>query len=197
MNNKKLAIIALFSAIGGVLMSFDFPLPGFLPFMKIDFSDLPIMIGGFLFGPIQGVIIALLKVLIKLIIKPSTTYVGEIANFIGSTMYVLPASFIYKSVKSKKRAIIGLIVGILISSIVLTICNITFIFPFYMNLFHIGEDKIVEMCNKIFPFINSITKVYLFSVLPFNIIKYSLVSIITFIFYKRISKIIKNIGNGS
>lgn len=194
MKNKKIAIIAMFSAIGGVLMCFDFPLPMFLSFMKIDISDLPVIVGGFIFGPVECIIIAALKVLIKLAIKTtSTLYVGELANFIGSIMYAFPASFAYDKIKNKKRAIFGLVLGTLFSSVVITICNMSFIFPFYMNLFHMGEDKIIAMSNKILPFIDSIPKVYLLSVLPFNIVKYSIVSIITFMFYKRISSIIKNI----
>lgn len=191
---KKVSIIAMFSAIGGILMFLDFQLPMFLSFMKMDLSDLPVIVGGFIFGPLDSIIIAAVKILVKLILKPtSTIYVGELANFLGSIMYALPASLIYMKLKNKKRAIIGLLVGTLIASNGITICNMAFIFPFYMKLFHITDEIIVSMCNKIFPYIDNMTKVYLLSVLPFNLLKYGISSVITFIFYKKISKMIKYI----
>lgn len=196
MNNKikKISIIAMFSAIGGILMFLDFQLPIFLSFMKMDLSDLPVIIGGFIFGPLDSIIIAVLKILIKLLLKPtSTVYVGEIANLIGSILYSLSASLIYIKFKNKKRAIIGLIIGVIVASVGITICNMIFIFPFYMQLFNITDVIIIGMCNKIFPYIDSMFKVYLLSVLPFNLVKYGLSSIITFLFYKRISKTIKYI----
>ena len=167
MNNKikKISIIAMFSAIGGILMFLDFQLPMFLSFMKMDLSDLPVIIGGFIFGPLDSIIIAVLKILIKLLLKPtSTVYVGEIANLIGSILYSLPASLIYIKFKNKKRAIIGLIIGVIVASVGITICNMIFIFPFYMQLFNITDVIIIGMCNKIFPFIDSMGKVYILSV---------------------------------
>lgn len=191
---KKISIIAMFSAIGGILMFLDFQLPMFLSFMKMDLSDLPVIVGGFIFGPLDSIIIAAVKILVKLILKPtSTIYVGELANFLGSIMYALPASLIYIKFKNRKRAVIGLIVGTLIASIGITICNMMFIFPFYMKLFNITDEIIIAMCSKIFPYIDNMTKVYLLSVLPFNLLKYGISSVITFIFYKKISKTIKYI----
>ena len=193
---KKIAIIALFSAISAILMYFDFPLPIAPSFMKMDLSELPVIIGGFTLGPIACVAIAILKVLIKFVIKgTSTMFLGELANIIGSISYALPASIMYKSLKTKKRAIIGLVIGVVLSSIVCTVCNATFIFPIYINIFHMSEDIIIKMCSAILPFIDSMAKVYLFSVFPFNIIKFTITSIITYIFYKNISKQIKNILN--
>lgn len=196
MKNKKLAIIALFSAIGAILMYIDFPLPIAPSFMKMDLSELPVIIGGFLLGPVECVLIAILKVVIKFVIKGSSTmFIGEIANIIGSISYAFPASIIYSKIKTKKRAIYGLITGVLSSSVIMTLCNMFFIFPAYIRItmFNMSEEKIITKCSEIFPFIDSMPKVYLFSVLPFNLVKYTTVSIITFIFYKRISKIIKNI----
>ena len=195
MKNKKLAIIALFSALGAILMLFDFPIPIAPSFMKIDLSDIPVIVGGFLFGPVESLIIAVLKILIKMVIKPtSTAGVGELANLIGTIAYVLPASILYNKLKNKRRATVGLVIGTIASSLVITICNKLFIFPFYIKFIpNITEERIVSMCNKILPIIDNMDKVYAISVLPFNLIKYTIVSIITFLFYKRISIIIKNI----
>ena len=193
-NIKKFAVIAFLSAVSAVLMYIDFPLPIAPSFMKMDLSELPVIIGGFVLGPIECVIIAIVKVLIKFVIKgTSTMFIGELANIIGSISYALPASLIYQKLKTKKRAMLGLVIGTSLSSIVCTICNATFIFPLYINIFHMSEAGIIKMCNAILPFIDSMDKVYLFSVLPFNIVKYAITSIVTCIFYKNISKTIKNI----
>ncbi len=193
-NIKKIAIIALFSALSAILMYFDFPLPIAPTFMKMDLSELPVIIGGFILGPIECIAIAVLKVLIKFVLKgTSTMFLGELANIIGSIAYALPASIIYKSLKTKERAMIGLIIGIFLSSVVCTICNALFLFPIYIKVFHMSEEVIIKMCSAIVPFIDNMTKVYLFSVLPFNIIKFTISSIITYIFYKNISKHIKSL----
>ena len=177
-------------------MFFDFPLPIAPSFMKMDLSELPIIVGGFLLGPLASAIMAVVKILIKVMLKPtSTMYLGELANFVGSITYVLPASIIYTELKNKRRAIIGLALGSVLASIALTIFNSYFLFPLYMNVFHMSEEVIIGMCSAINPFIDSMTKVMLLSVLPFNLVKFAITSIITYIFYKRISKTIKNLIN--
>jgi riboflavin transporter FmnP len=191
---KKIAIISLFSAIGAILMYLDFPIPIAPSFMKMDLSEIPVIIGGFLIGPFASVLIAVLKVLIKFVIKGTQTmFIGEVANIIGSIAYAVPASLIYQKIKTKEKAIFGLALSTIISSTIITYCNASFIFPVYMKLFNMNEATIIKMCNKIFPIIDSMTKVYLLSVFPFNIIKFTISSIITVIFYKSISKAIKNI----
>lgn len=182
----------MLSAIAMVLMFIDFPVFFAPSFMKFDISDLPIMIGGFLYGPIYGIIIAILKILLKIVFKPtSTMFVGEISNLIGSIFYVVPASIIYKQLKNKKNAIVGLIVGIISTSIACTLSNILFIFPTYMKLYELSKESIIKMCQMINPYIDSMTKVMLLSVLPFNLFKYIIVSFITWLLYKNISNIIK------
>ena len=198
MNNKikKISIVALFSALSAMFMYFDFPLPIAPTFMKMDLSELPVIIGGFVLGPIECISIAIFKVIIKFVLKgTSTMFLGEIANIIGSISYALPASIIYKALKTKERAIVGMIIGIILASIVCTLCNAVFLFPLYINIFHMSEETIIKMCNTVVPFIDSMTKVYLFSVLPFNLVKFSISSIITYVFYKNISKHIKSILN--
>ncbi|MBQ2205005.1 MAG: ECF transporter S component [Lachnospiraceae bacterium] len=193
---KKIAIVAFFSALGAILMYFDFPLPVAPTFMKMDLAEIPVIVSGFILGPVECVLVAVLKVVIKFVIKGSSTmFLGELANIIGSISYALPASLIYKALKTKERAVIGMVLGAFLSSIVCTLCNALFLFPVYIRAFYMTEEKIIEMCSKILPFIDSMNKVYLFSVLPFNLVKFSVTSVITYFFYKSISKYIKNILN--
>ena len=86
-----------------------------------------------------------------------------------------------------------MIVGIILASVVCTLCNALFLFPIYIKVFHMSEEVIIKMCNTIIPYIDSMMKVYIFSVLPFNIVKFLISSVITYIFYKNISKHIKSI----
>ena len=193
---KKIAIVAFFSALGAILMYFDFPLPVAPTFMKMDLAEIPVIVSGFILGPVECVLVSVLKVVIKFVIKGSSTmFLGELANIIGSISYALPASLIYKALKTKERAVIGMVLGAFLSSIVCTLCNALFLFPVYIRAFYMTEEKIIEMCSKILPFIDSMNKVYLFSVLPFNLVKFSVTSVITYFFYKSISKYIKNILN--
>ena len=95
-NVKILSLIAFFSALSAILMFFDFPLPIAPSFMKMDLSELPVIIGGFILGPVPCITISVLKVLIKFMIKgTSTMFFGELANLIGSIAYALPSSIIY------------------------------------------------------------------------------------------------------
>ena len=191
---KKIAIIALFSAIGAILMYIDFPIPIAPSFMKMDLSELPVIIGGFLLGPVASVVIAILKVMIKFVIKgTSTMFVGELANIIGSVSYALPATLIYTKLKTKKRAIIGLLLGIMFSSMITTVLNATVLFPMYMKLFKIDENALLGMIQLVNSNVNSFTTAMCFSVFPFNLFKYSIDSIIVIAIYKSISNFIKKI----
>ena len=110
---RNLAIMGMMGALSAVVMLFEFPLPFIAPpFYEIDFSEVPVLIGSFMIGPAAGVIIELIKILIKLLIKPtSTAFVGEFANFVIGCALVVPASIIYRRHKTKKTAIIGMVVG--------------------------------------------------------------------------------------
>ena len=110
---KNIVLMAVFSALATVLMLLEFPIPFIAPsFYEIDLSEIPILIGSFIMGPVAGVIMEAVKILLKLLIKgTSTAYVGDLANFFIGCCFVIPASIIYKHKKSKKSALIGMTVG--------------------------------------------------------------------------------------
>ena len=124
---NKLVIMAMLSAVAVVLMYFDFPLVFLAPgFYKLDFSEVPVLIGSFLLGPCAGVIIEAVKVLLHMCLKGTTTaFVGDFANFILGCAYVVPAAVIYHLHKTKKMAVVSLIAGgvILIISGTLLSCE--------------------------------------------------------------------------
>lgn len=122
---NKLVIMAMLSAVAVVLMYFDFPLVFLAPgFYKLDFSEVPVLIGSFLLGPCAGVIIEAVKVLLHMCLKGTTTaFVGDFANFILGCAYVVPAAVIYHLHKTKKMAVVSLIAGGVILIISGTLLN--------------------------------------------------------------------------
>jgi riboflavin transporter FmnP len=182
---RKLTMLAMLSAVSTVLMFFDFPLPIFPSFLQIDLSDLPAIIAAFSFGPIAGAVVELIKNLIHLT-QTSTGGVGELANFLVGAALCVTAGIIYKSKKSRRDALIGMGAGIVAMAVVAGIMNYFVMIPLYTKLF-MPLETIIGMCSAIFPAIDSLAKVVLFSVIPFNIFKGVIVCAITYLVYKRIS----------
>ena len=189
---KNMAVIAILGVLGAILMMFDFPIAIAPAFYKLDLSDLPCLIGAFALGPIPALFIELIKIIVKLLIKPtSTAFVGELAAFIISSSFVLTAGFIYKKNKTRNSALKAMIIGTIVMSIVGTIANYLFIIPFYVKMYHMPLETIIGMGQAIFPIIKDKLSFVLCCVLPFNIIKGTIVSIVALILYKRISVILK------
>ena len=182
---------AMFACMAGVLMLIEIPLffaPGFY---KLDLSELPILICTFYLGPVAGVVGEVLKVLVKLVLKGTTTaFVGDFANFVVGCSFVLPASVIYHAKPGKKTALIGMIVGTVVLTIFGSFLNAVYMIPKFSQLFGLPIDAIVAMGSAVNGAINSVTTLVLFAVVPFNLVKGIIVSFITFILYKRISPIL-------
>lgn len=185
-----ISYIAVFSAMAGVLMLIEIPLFFAPSFYKIDLSELPIMICTFYLGPVAGVTAEFLKVVIKLLLKGTTTaFVGDFANFAVGCSFVLPASVIYHARPSRKNALIGMITGTLVMSVFGSAFNAFFLLPKFAEMFHMPLEAIVEMGTKINASITSVSTLILFAVVPFNLLKGIIVSLLTFFLYKRISPI--------
>ena len=172
-NLNKLIKISLLGAIAVVLMYFDFPIP-FLPFpwLKIDLSDIPALMGAFAFGPMAGIVVEMIKNLLILIVKGTSTYfVGELANFIVGVSLVAPAAWVYHRNKSRKNALLGMALGTLSIEIIGIIANVYLLLPaFGMNMV---KDELIQYVT--------------IGLLPFNGIKSILVCGITYVLYKRVS----------
>ena len=190
---RMMAVTGMLSAISVILYLFDFPLPFLAPgHYKLDFSELPVLIGTFAFGPVAGVMIEFIKIILKLIIKGTTTaFVGELANFAVGCSFLLPASLVYMLKKTKKHAIIGCIAGTLVLTVFGTAFNAVYLLPKFAQLYGMPLEAIVGMGTAINPKITSVATLVIFAVAPLNLIKGTLVSIITLLVYKTISPIIK------
>lgn len=194
MRVKKIAFIGLMGAVSAVLMLFRFPLPFMPPFLSFDFSGLMEMLGGFMFGPMAAVCIIIVKIMLQLVMQGSFSLgTGELQNLILSCAYVLPALIIYHRSKSKKMAVAGMAVSSVFVAVVAVFTNLYLIIPFYVKLFGMSMDDIIAMCSTVNPAMKNAVTMALFGILPFNLIKYGVTSLITFIIYKRLSKVIKGI----
>ena len=168
---KNVTLMGMFGALGAVLMLFEFPLPFIAPsFYGLDLSEIPVLIGTFSMGPLAGAIIELVKILVKLLIKPTSTgFVGEFANVCIGCALVLPAGLIYKLKKNKKSAIIGMVVGTISMALIGAIINAVVMLPFYANLMPL--ENIIAAGAAINPSISNVWTFVFLAVAPFNLIK--------------------------
>ena len=188
---RNIAQIGVLSAIAFVLMAIEFPLWFAPSFYKLDFSELPVLVGAFAMGPAAGMMIEFIKVILYFFIHGSSTAgVGDLANFIFGCCLVVPAAIIYKRSKTKKHALAGMAVGTVLMAAVGGIVNAYVLLPLYANVFHMPLQAIVGMGTKINPAVNSVSSFILLAVVPFNLLKGIVVSAITFLLYKHVSPIL-------
>lgn len=192
-NIKNLTRIAILGTIGGLLMIIDFPIFIAPSFYKLDIGDLPCLIGAFAMGPVSGLFIQIIKILVKLLFKPtSTAFVGEIAAFIFSSTYCLVASIIYQKNRNKRGANIAIIIGSLSMILVSAIANYYFIIPFYSRLYNMPLEAIISLGSAIFPIIDSLFMFVICCVVPFNIVKVAIIDVLTMLLYKRIAPLLRD-----
>jgi riboflavin transporter len=173
-NLNKFIKISLLGAMAVILMYLEFPIPFFpFPWLKVDLSDIPALIGGLAFGPLAGVIVEAIKNLLILVVKGSETAgVGQLANFIIGVSLVLPPALIYNKYKSKKSLIIGMIVGLISIEIIGILANVYILLPLF-NMPMTPEE---------------LAKYVTVGLIPFNGIKAVMVSIITFVLHGRLER---------
>lgn len=186
-NMVKISILAVISM---VLMIFDISTWFAPPFLKIDLGDLPALIGAFSMGPMAGVLIQLVKNILHLLVEGSMTGgVGELSNFLVGSVFAYSAGFIYHRNKSFKSAIIGLFVGVIAMTTVASLSNYYIVFPLYAKLMPL--DQIIEMTAALNNLVVDYKTMIIYAVVPFNILKGTIVSAATILIYKRISPILK------
>ena len=190
---RKLVEIGMLGAIATVLMLFEFPIPFIAPpFYELDFSEVPVLVGAFALGPMAGATIELVKILINLLINgTATAFVGEIGNYLLGCSFIIPAALIYKKHKSKKNALIAMIIGTIAMTVFGCVLNAYILLPTYATAFGMPIDAIVGMGSAINANINDVMTFVIIAVAPFNIIKGIVVSVITLLIYKHISPILK------
>lgn len=189
---RKTAMIGMFSAIAGVLMTIELPVPFAPPFYKIDASELPVLLCGFAFGPVAGVLTEFVKIIIKLLFKPtSTAFVGELANFCVGCSMILPATIIYHVKKKKTTAILGSAVGTISMTIFGTFFNAVYLLPTFAVMYGMPMDALIGMGTAINSHVTNVFTFVAFCVAPLNLLKGTGVSVLTFLLYKPLSPILK------
>lgn len=187
-NVRMLTMTAVLSAIAFVLAFFEFPVPLSPSFARMDLSDLPALIGAFAYGPISGVLIELVKNMLQLP-TTSTSGIGELANFIMGSSFVVAAGLIYKLHKTKKSAVAACLIASVIMGIVAAIVNYFILLPLFEVFMPL--DQLIASFGEYIPFIKTKFDVVLFNAFPFNLLKGIGISIITMLIYKQLTPVLK------
>ena len=186
-----LVTAGILAAVSTILLFMETPLPLIPGFLKIDFSNIPALLGGFALGPVAGTAILLIKNLLYL---PATQTggVGEIADFVISLAFILPAALIYKNRKNRKGAIVGMVAGSAVMSFLAApLMNYFVLVPFYaMMFFGSSVDAIIKVAAAVNPGITSVWTYIIYAVVPFNIIKCILVCFVSGLLYKPLSPLL-------
>lgn len=192
LSTKNIAKIAILAALAALLMQFRFPLPFAPSFLDFDLAEIPSLIGSFAMGPLAGFIIVVLKVLLKLLMNgTSTAMVGELSNIVVNGTLVIIAGAYYKKHRTFKGAIIAMILAVSSMSIVAALSNYFVIFPFYAKMFNMEINDLVGMGAKLNGLVSSYETLMLFTIIPFNLVKGIITSLVTTLLYPRISPLLK------
>ena len=185
---QRMTLIAILAAIAIVLYMPPLQIPIVL-FYKLDFSNIPVLLGTFAMGPLTGSIILLLKSSIGILFS-SSLGVGELADFLMGLAMVLPAGLIYRRHKSRKNAILGMAVGSVSATIAGVLLNAFLLIPFYAAVFNMPVDSIIAMGQGVVSSIDSVWKLVLIITAPFNVLKWSAISIVGGLIYKPLSPVL-------
>ena len=186
---KLIARVGVLGAIAALL----FLIPGIPivpPIYKLDFSTVPVLLGGFSLGYVPGLLILLIKDLVGLT-NSSSMGVGELADFLASAAMMLTAVAIYRRHHSRRGALIGLIAGTAVMTAAAALINYYIVIPFYVAAMNMPAEAIVSMIGKVIPAVDSLPKLIAFATTPFNLLKGVVLSVVTFLLYKRLSPLMK------
>ena len=173
---QKLIYTAMLAAVAGVLMSLQFSVPMMPPFYKVDFSDVPSVIAVFLMGPVSGICVEVIKLLIKLItVGTNTMYVGELANLIAAFLFVWPLWFLYQKLgANRKAAVEALLLSIVIRTACACFINANITLPLYAKAMSLPLDEVIRMVASVNPAIKDLNGFIILATIPFNVLKVGL-----------------------
>lgn len=185
---QKLIYTAMLAAVAGVLMSLEFSVPMMPPFYKVDFSDVPSVIAVFLMGPVSGICVEVIKLLIKLItVGTNTMYVGELANLIAAFLFVWPLWFLYQKLgANRKAAVEALLLSIVIRTACACFINANITLPLYAKAMSLPLDEVIRMVASVNPAIKDLNGFIILATIPFNVLKVGLNYIIGQLLFVRL-----------
>ncbi|WP_321383703.1 ECF transporter S component [uncultured Enterococcus sp.] len=176
----KMVVVAMLAALGATLQFFGFPLLPSVAFLKVDFSDIPVMVSMFLFGPFAGIVTALIRSILHLVLTgPSPqNMVGDAASFLATTLFTLPMYYFFnKGTHKLRNKIAGIASGILAMTAFMSIANYFVITPLYLSLYGVTAQSFLG---------RSMESYIAVGIIPFNLIKGVIISTVFMIFYTQI-----------
>ena len=182
---RTIAQVAMLGAVAGVLMNFEVPLPFLAPSSyQLDFSEIPALIGSFAMGPVAGILIELVKILVHLVTK------GTMTAGVGD---VVPAGLIYRYQHKKTRthAVAGMAAGVILTTVLACFVNAFVLLPAYGKAFGMPVQAFIEMGAAVHSGVTNLLTFAIMILVPFNLFKYTLTSVIVFFIYKRIRVILR------
>jgi len=193
---RRISIVGICGAVAAVLHMLDFPLLFLAPeFYKLDFSEVPVLLCGFYLGPSATVACEGVKILLKLLLKgTSTAFVGDFANFVVGCSLVLPATILYHIRKTRAWALWGMGVGTLTLTVFGSAFNAIYLLPKFSQLFGLPLDTIIAMGTAINSNVSNVANFVLLCVAPLNLLKGIAVSALTLLLYKRVEKALFSLG---
>ena len=192
-NVKTVAFVGVLGALSCVLMLLRFPLPFVPGFYEFDIAELPALFAGFFLGPVAGCSVVFVKIVLKLIFQGSATFgIGDLSNLIGSMVFILTASLIYRRMHTKKGAKIALVVSTLVVSVVYVFLNAYIMLPMYASVYGLPIETIVDMGHAVNPWVNDTVTLMIFAVFPFNLVKHGATALLTYLLYKRVGNALRS-----
>ena len=189
---KKTRLIAgcgMLTAAAVVLQYIEFAIPIMPSFIKLDFSDLPELIGAFAYGPLAGIIIALFKNLIHMAVSQSG-FIGELSNFLLGAVFAGVAGLVYKKNQTKKGALLGGLLGAACMAAVSLPSNLFIIYPLYYNVMGFPEPAILGMYQALLPAVKNMVQALLIFNVPFTFIKGLICVGVSMLIYKPLSPVL-------
>jgi len=180
---------AVLASAAIILMFLDFPVLFMPAFLKMDLSEIPAIIGAFSMGPLAGFWVMLIKNILHLA-NSQTAGIGELANFLVGSAMVITAGTIYRHHKNRKGAVLALAFGTLAMTLAAAALNYWVLIPLYQAVLNFPGEAVVKMGHTVNPFIIDLKSFILFAIIPFNILKGLLVSLITILIYKKLSHLL-------
>ena len=191
---QQIVLVGMLAALAGVLMSLEISVPLMPPFYKFDFSDVPAIIGLFLMGPVEGALIEIIKLVIKLILSGTNSmYVGELVNLMAIILFIIPTWIVYKKIgQTKKAAAVALALSVVIRTAAACFLNAFVSLPLYATAMGISLDEVVRMVGGVNARISNLQTFIIYATIPFNVLKLSINSLIGYIVYDRLVALIPN-----
>lgn len=186
---RRITVTAILTAMAFVLMYLEVPLPFMPPFLKFDFSEIPVLVGAFALGPVWGIVIELFKNLIHLPFT-STMGIGELSNFITGSLFVGFSGLVYLKLHTRKGAAISMAIGTIALAVIAVPINAFITLPLYASVMGFSTEAIIGMSTAVNPLVKSKWTLLFFAFVPFNLFKGIVVSLFTFFIYKPVSKLI-------